>query len=635
MTAITKSSALFVALFIITSSVSSQVDSIKDQQLPGHPRILLLKDEEKVIVKNTLPGTALSSVHSSILQASDALLTTAPLERIKIGRRLLDKSREGLRRIFYLSYAYRTTQKEVYLNRAEKELVALAAFSDWNPTHFLDVAEMTMAVAIGYDWLHSKLSDSSKTIIRTAILEKGINVSLDPKYNGWLASTHNWNQVCNAGISFGALAIYEDHPEIARTVLNRAIRSVRLPMEEYGPDGAYMEGYGYWGYGTGFNVMFLSAIEKLYGQDFGLTSIPGFLKTGDYFENMTGPSGLPFNYSDASSQSQFNPSIFWFAQKTNDPSLLWQQLNSLRYTDSKTPMRDRLLPACMIWGGGIATQQVTPPDSKIYVGAGKNPVALMRTSWTDKNAIYVGIKGGSPSLNHAHMDVGSFVMEAKGVRWAMDFGMQDYESLESKKVDLWGKTQNAQRWQIFRYNNMAHNTLTVNGELQKVEGEGIITSSSGNALFLNAITDITPLYKGLLGRAHRGIAIIDSSYVVVRDEIETLSSEATVRWTMVTPADVKIISTSEALLTKDGKELIMRIDVPGAKISTWPTVPVNSYDAPNPGTIFVGFEIRVPANSKMPLNVLLIPRNMKKLLIKKIVPLDKWPRQLTGTGLAR
>ena len=38
--------------------------------------------------------------------------------------------------------------------RLEEEMLAAAGFSDWNPGSFLDVAEMTTALAIGYDWLH-------------------------------------------------------------------------------------------------------------------------------------------------------------------------------------------------------------------------------------------------------------------------------------------------------------------------------------------------------------------------------------------------------------------------------------------------------------------------------------------------
>jgi hypothetical protein len=173
-------------------------------------------------------------------------------------------------------------------------LLTISAFSDWNPTHFLDVAEMTMAVAIGYDWLYPQLPASSRSLIKAAIIEKGLKPSMDSRYNSWLSVTHNWNQVCNAGMTYGAIAIYEDEPQLAKNIINRAIQTIVLPMEDYSPDGAYPEGYGYWGYGTSFNVMFISAVEKLFGKDFGLSSKPGFLATARYLENMTGPIRQPF-----------------------------------------------------------------------------------------------------------------------------------------------------------------------------------------------------------------------------------------------------------------------------------------------------------------------------------------------------
>ena len=65
------------------------------------------------------------------------------------------------------------------------------------------------------------------------------------------------------------------------------------------------------------------------------------------------------------------------------------------------------------------------------------PVALIRTGWNEGEGFYVGIKGGTASANHAHMDAGSFVFEASGVRWAQDLGMQEYYSLEKENVRLW------------------------------------------------------------------------------------------------------------------------------------------------------------------------------------------------------
>ncbi len=614
---------VIMIILFLTCSAAAQLSA--DVKLPGHPRILMLQGEENTVNKMVAADKTWGKVHGSILDECDNLITVAPVERIKIGRRLLDKSREALRRIFYLSYAWRTTQQQKYLQRAEKELLAISNFSDWNPTHFLDVGEMTMAAAIGYDWLFDNLSETSRSTIKNAILKKGIEPSLDSQYNSWLRAEHNWNQVCNAGMTYGAMAIYEDQPQLARQIINRAIASIALPMKDYAPDGAYPEGYGYWGYGTSFNVMFLSAVEKAFGKDFDLSAKPGFLNTARYLENMTGTSGSPFNYSDAGSGGSLQPAMFWFANKLKDPSVLWVERSRLMNNDPKRHVRDRLLPAILLWSGGMSIENITAPASKIWVGKGKNPVALMRTSWTDSNAIYVGLKGGSVSVNHAHMDIGSFVMEANGVRWAMDFGMQDYESLESKGIQLFGRTQDAQRWTVFRLTNLVHNTLTVNNQHQRVTGYAPIIASSNKPSLMNAATDMTEVYKGSVAKAVRGVGIVNQQYVVVRDEIETLPNETTIRWTMLTPADVKITGSNKAELTKNGKKLILQVQEPAnVTMKTWSTDPPHDYDAPNPGTTLVGFEVKLPAKSKSAITVALVPENGGKKTIQKIQPLQNW-----------
>lgn len=618
--------SIFILLLFISVNSFAQTDHIGSNfKLQGHPRILMFKGEEASIKNTIAADQAWTKLQQAILAESDNLLTVVPVERIQIGRRLLGKSREALRRLFFLSYSYRMTGDQKYAQRAEKELLAISAFSDWNPSHFLDVGEMTMAAAIGYDWLFDQLSSASRATIKEAILKKGLEPSLDPKHNGWLKAEHNWNQVCNAGMVYGAMAIYEDYPELAKQIINRAIESIALPMKDYAPNGAYPEGYGYWGYGTSFNVMFMSAVEKLFGKDFGLSELPGFLQTAGYLENMTGPTGKPFNYSDAGSSGGLQPAMFWFASKVKDPSLLWVERDYLMNRAPSTHVNNRLLPAIMLWNGGIGINKISAPASTMWVGKGKVPVAMMRTNWTDTNAIYVGIKGGSVSVNHAHMDIGSFVMDANGVRWAMDFGMQDYESLESKGIKLFGRTQDAQRWTVFRLTNLVHNTLTVNNQHQRVEGFAPITSSTATPSFMNAVTDLTEVYKGSVAKAIRGIAIADKSYVVVRDEIETLNRETTIRWTMLTPANVKITGPDKAELTKDAKKLILQVQSQ-AKVTmkTWSTDPPNSYDAPNPGTALVGFEVTLPANSKTAITVKLVPDNALNKLNKEVQSLQNW-----------
>ena len=203
-----KSCKVFLFFILIQQTATAQIDHIGEiKTLQAHPRILMLKGEEANIQLSINKDTVWANTQQAIINESDRLLSIAPVQRIQIGRRLLDKSREALRRLFFLSYAYRTTADKKYLVRAEKEMLAIAGFSDWNPSHFLDVAEMTMAVAIGYDWLYNDLSDASKSIIKEAILKKGLEPSMESKYNGWLKAEHNWNQVCNAGMTYGAMAI--------------------------------------------------------------------------------------------------------------------------------------------------------------------------------------------------------------------------------------------------------------------------------------------------------------------------------------------------------------------------------------------------------------------------------------------
>ncbi len=64
---------------------------------------------------------------------------------------------------------------------------------------------------------------------------------------------------------------------------------------------------------------------------------------------------------------------------------------------------------------------------------------MFRTSWTDPDAMYLAAKGGRADLNHGHMDAGSFVFEADGVRWAIDLGGVNYNAYEQRGIRLFDR----------------------------------------------------------------------------------------------------------------------------------------------------------------------------------------------------
>jgi hypothetical protein len=567
----------------------------------------------------------MGSVRDELLREADRELNSAPVKHEKIGRRLLDKSRTALSRVLHLGLAWRLTGERKYFDRARAELVTVAKFSDWNPSHFLDVAEMTAAVGVGYDWFYSELDEPTRKLLRAAIVEKGLKASL--KSNSWTKSRNNWNQVCNGGMTVGALAVAETDPELAAQMIARAVNTVPVSMHEYVPDGAYPEGPGYWGYGTTYNVILISALQTALGTDFGLTRQPGFLATADYYLHVTGPSGYYFNYSDCGRGGQgVSPAMFWFAAQRQEPYLLWSEWSKLapaaerRAGRSSRSGRERTAPMLLLW---MAPNQPKPtrPAALSWTAQGPNPVAFHRSSW-EADASYVAIKGGSPGLNHAHMDVGAFVMDADGLRWADDLGMQDYNSIEKEGINLWGKTQDAPRWTIFRLGTSSHNVLMVDGQQQRVEADArIVTAQAGRS-----VVDLGAIYQGQLAQARRGVALQADRTVRVQDELVGTGKAASVRWAMVTHADVQVAGPGRATLAQQGKKLEFRVLEPaGAVVKIYRTDPPPSkLDAKNPGTRMVGFEVQVPAGQTQRLVVQLVPQSAGAAPAAAITPLAEW-----------
>jgi len=615
---------LLFSVFLIPGLFSCKKNDVPNQQIEnhGHPRILLLEGEEEQIRDLIDSDQTWKKMHLAILEKSTELLGKPVLERVMTGRRLLSVSREALNRIFYLSYSYRMTGDERYLKRADDEILAVSRFEDWNPSHFLDVAEMTMAVAIGYDWLFEDLSERARLEARSAILLKGIEESKKGN-QWWLTSENNWNQVCNAGMVFGALAIQEDYPDVAEEIIDRAFESLPVAMDEYLPDGIYPEGYSYWGYGTTFNVLFLSAVEKQLGTDRGLTDNSGFLNTGHFMKHMITPTGGNFTWGDCGTGTNLHPAMFWFAERTGNPSVLWSEKQFLEKSNFDSFKGIRELPAILIWGKNIPLENISEPEEKFWMGQGRNPVAMMRSNWTGQ-AAYVGFKAGSPSVNHGHMDVGSFIFETEGRRWATDLGMQNYESLESLGMKIFGRTQDAERWTIFRMNTFSHNVLIFDNQQQRVNGYAKIDKFSDEENSMYAVSDISTLYRNQVKSAERGVALLNKEYLLVRDEFETLDKTTTVRWQMVTSSHVEL-GEKEATLTDGGKILKLKVQGPGNLLmKTWSTAPTNNYDAENPGTVIVGFECEVPANTKDFFEVILVPQNLSEQTGFPDKPLADW-----------
>lgn len=549
-------------------------------------------------------------VHQRIISAADVILSSDPVEYELEGKRMLSTSREALKRIFYLSYAYVTTDDMQYARRAESEMLAISEFKDWNPAHFLDVAEMTLAMAIGYDWLYDYLPVHSRSRIGMAIYEKGIKVA-EAMSDEWCFTTDsNWNQVCNAGVVFGALAIYERDKELCDRMISQAVESNKKALERYQPHGVYPEGFGYWEYGTSFQVMMAAALQSSLGEHGGIASSQGFMQSAHWMNFMIAPSGDCFNFYDSHLEASCIPAKYWFAKQLNDTSLI--SIDE-RLLSTKGVSSDRMLPLYMIWASGLDLSVQTLPKSKVWVSGGHTPMYIYRSGWQSSDDTYFAIKGGRAADSHGHIDAGSFVYESKGVRWAIDLGVQDYNTLEQAGVDLWNMGQQSSRWDLFRTGADSHNILTINSSRPDVNARGVITASGSNSVSLN----LSALYASQAKSVTRSVEIDKKGSLIFTDIIKAEGGQLNVEWKMATRAVATIIGPNVIELSQDGQTIYLKLRCKGKTTPMiWDSHTFKSYEVQDTDVKMVGFDIEAKNGHEITIEVSV--GNLRSNFLKKI-----------------
>jgi hypothetical protein len=490
----------------------------------AHPRLLATTEDFAQLKAQVASDSQLQSWRTSLRSQAQEILSASPSRyEIPDGLRLLATSRRVVNRVYTLALLYRLDGDKQYAERAWQELAAAASFPDWNPRHFLDTAEMTHAFAIGYDWLYDVWTPEQRATLQQAMVEKGLNpaMKLYRSHSSWTRMHHNWNQVCNGGIGMGALALADVEPQITGEALRDALESIQLAMAEFAPDGAWKEGPGYWNYATSYNVIFLAGLQSALGTDFGLSQIGAFNQTGLFPIYLTGPLGRTFNYADGGDHAFFAPQLFWLARKFKQPVCAWYEGRTT------TPA---VLDLLWYDPAGASPKAAGLPLDKYFRNA---EVAVLRSDWENPQALFVAFKAGDNKANHSHLDLGSFVFDAAGVRWAMDLGADNYNL-----PGYFG----GQRWNYYRLRAEGQNTLVINPGAtpdQDPAANTRITRFESGTERAFAIADLTPAYAKNARRVSRGIALLDHTKVLVQDEVQA-DKPIELWWFMHTPVSVSI-----------------------------------------------------------------------------------------------
>lgn len=566
----------------------------KTEIQPHHPRLLFTTTEEKA-VKKLIKKDPLARQLAAFLKTKADSIAEAPQIPYKMDKygNMLWTSRAYVLRLGTLSLAYRLYGEQKYLDAANKTLLWVCGYKDWDPKHYLDTAEMTTAVAIAYDWLFDALPETTRKIIKGSIYKNAIsNVLREYEKGGpgsWAKRETNWNVVCNTGMTLGALAVAEDYPKETTTILENAARYMPNCLKHFAPDGVCYEGPAYWGYTNSYLSLYLKAVSDNGGDQGGIGELPGVSRTALFYKRTLTPSGQRFNFGNASTEEVMNtPAFFFFSKHYGQPEIAeWFRKEIEKTIRQNQPMHQLFFLSLPWFNPASPAQNEQIPALEVYHNS-INDLLVLNVDRKEKGSVFLVAKGGLPNQAHQQMDCGTFIIESDSVCWTEDLGADDYAL-----PGFWDGKPGGDRWKYFRNNNFSHNTLNIDRQPQYANGKAFVCEENTHTAQPYARLDLSEVYKVQACKAFRKFTLVNDHTIEVEDKVELRNPSSTVFWTAATKADVTI-NGSVAQLQKDGKVFYFRILSPeGATFHTYPAY--NTYPGEKPIKGITMLEIACPA----------------------------------------
>ncbi|MBQ9084745.1 MAG: heparinase II/III family protein [Clostridia bacterium] len=423
-------------------------------------------------------------------------------------------------------------------------LVKLGNWNHWCPGHFLNTADATQYYSLAFDWIYNgvlELAESSDyysvSYLQDLLYKNGVHMgylSSTKQPHGWTrpqgdvyfysTMANNWNAVCTAGMWLGSLMLLENdkYKDEAASLISMNIESfANYGLSQYAPDGAYVEGPGYWGYGTNSMFLGLMGLQSATGSTYGFENTWGIDKTCYFACNIMSSDFKGFSYHDSGIAASTDTSHFYFvSQMLNDPVLAGirkiHNLNGKGYSWSD-----------MLWypfeTDGEELGSELPLD---YYSSGID-VFTTRSSW-DKGALFAGMISGPNTVSHGQIDCGAFAYYNKGVIWITDLGADQYNAYQ-----YFGGEG---RYRYYRMNTEGNNVLAMVGQPEKLPfgqdltGVGHITETYSDKFGSYVINDTTDVYGGFAQYAYRGMLLTnDRKTLIVQDEAQFFGMQE-MRW---------------------------------------------------------------------------------------------------------
>ena len=452
----------------------------------------------------------------------------------------------------YMAQGYLITEDTKYLELCYEIAIHLGAWEHWGPGHFLNCADSANDFAVYYDWTYQgyiKLAESGAQrigggsydvkVLAEILARQGVHegyLSTNGKCDhvsdvvgvggfSYSARTNNWAAVCVGGMTVAALAVFDgnagaDYVAEAKDMVGKNLRTLlQLGMDIYAPDGAYIEGPGYWNYGTNNYFRMCAALDTAAGTNYGLMDCWGIDTTCYYACHTEDNNSQYFPFHDGSVGSQDTSYFFYVADYFNDATLYDVRLNQINSGTKNGNILDMLYYP--------RNKDIDADAIQLDYYSENIDLFATRSSW-EKDALFASMIGGKNKVSHGQMDAGDFVYHNEGNIWIYDLGTENYNC-----TGFW---PDATRYRFYVMKPEGNNTVAIAtdptntpyGQLLEAEAKAYNWGSNEYGSFVTY--DMGNALGKQVGSWQRGMLLTnDRKTTVIQDQID-LNNMQTVYW---------------------------------------------------------------------------------------------------------
>ncbi len=489
------------------------------------------------------------------------------------GRSALSNRSQYLER---LGMGWQLTRDIRYVIYGFDVALELAEWKHWGPGHFLNCADGVAPIAYYYDWCYDAImaiyngtddmdgdgeADFDMSIVDEYLeLTKrtyehfDINRIYEPIYqkavfegtnsarriateflspivgaggNDYQTKTNNWVAVCCSGMILASLCLIDQSDdenlsewhqfivsESAWLISDQIWELTDHGMGQYVPDGSYIEGPGYWSYGTNNFFELCMALDSAAGQNYGLMDCWGIDTTCDFACQTESSDYRTFNFHDGSMSSQDTSMFFYAGQYLKNDGYISVRLNHLAGGKGVTFFDLLSYPR-----GDVG--EVEPMALDYF--AENLDIHTVRSSW-EPGALFAGMMGGYNHITHGQTDAGSFVYHNQGKVWFIDLGTENYNC-----YGFWG---GASRYRYYKMKPEGNNTIAIASEPellpygQEPNAGSKMIQYGANEHGSYSIQDMTDTLNGVALSWYRGMMVTnDRKTTIIQDEMNFAAAQ--------------------------------------------------------------------------------------------------------------